>query len=64
VIVPTAGCRPDVTMLREYLAARGVAVFKVPEQVDIWDGLPKNDAGKVLKHQIKAMLKKADDTCR
>ncbi|HVQ99282.1 MAG TPA: AMP-binding protein [Mycobacterium sp.] len=64
VIVPTAGCRPDVTMLREYLAARGVAVFKVPEQVDIWDTLPKNDAGKVLKHQIKAMLKKADDTCR
>jgi acyl-coenzyme A synthetase/AMP-(fatty) acid ligase len=24
--------------------------------VVIWDALPKNDAGKVLKHQIRAVL--------
>jgi cyclohexanecarboxylate-CoA ligase len=63
-IVPTASRRPDVAALREHLEARGVAAFKVPEQVVIWDALPKNDAGKVLKHQIKAMLEKADDSCR
>ena len=34
----------------------GVAKFKVPEQVVIWDALPKNDAGKILKHQIRATL--------
>ena len=28
----------------------------MPEQVAIWDALPKNDAGKVLKHQIRATL--------
>jgi non-ribosomal peptide synthetase component E (peptide arylation enzyme) len=39
---------------------RGVAKFKVPEQVEIWDALPKNDAGKVLKHQIRATLTKVD----
>jgi acyl-coenzyme A synthetase/AMP-(fatty) acid ligase len=32
----------------------------VPEQVVIWEMLPKNDAGKVLKHQIRAALTKAD----
>jgi cyclohexanecarboxylate-CoA ligase len=32
----------------------------VPEQVVIWDALPKNDAGKVLKHQIRAKLTKVD----
>jgi cyclohexanecarboxylate-CoA ligase len=63
-IVPTASRRPDVAALREHLEARGVATFKVPEQVVIWDELPKNDAGKVLKHQIKAMLDKADESCR
>jgi cyclohexanecarboxylate-CoA ligase len=63
-IVPTASCRPDVAVLRQYLDARGVARFKVPEQVVICDALPKNDAGKVLKHQIKATLDKADETCR
>jgi non-ribosomal peptide synthetase component E (peptide arylation enzyme) len=46
--------------LRAFLEDSGVARFKVPEQVVIWDVLPKNDAGKILKHQIKAALMKAD----
>jgi acyl-coenzyme A synthetase/AMP-(fatty) acid ligase len=28
--------------------------------VVIWDALPKNDAGKILKHQIQAVLTKVD----
>jgi cyclohexanecarboxylate-CoA ligase len=47
---------PDVADLREFLEGHGVARFKVPERVAIWDALPKNDAGKVLKHQIRAAL--------
>jgi acyl-CoA synthetase (AMP-forming)/AMP-acid ligase II len=47
---------PDVTELREFLADRGVAKFKAPEHVVLYDALPKNDAGKVLKHKIKATL--------
>ena len=35
---------------------RGVATFKSPEQVVVWDTLPKNDAGKILKHRIRARL--------
>lgn len=50
---------PDVASLRAFLEAAGVARFKVPEQVVIWDVLPKNDAGKILKHQIKAALMNA-----
>jgi len=38
----------------------GVAKFKIPERVEIWGALPKNDAGKVLKHQIRAALTKVD----
>ena len=34
--------------------AHGVAKFKVPEQVEIWDALPKNDAGKVLSIRSRA----------
>jgi acyl-CoA synthetase (AMP-forming)/AMP-acid ligase II len=56
VIVPGAGAAPDVAELRGILTGHGVAMFKVPEQVEIWDSLPKNDAGKVLKHQIRAAL--------
>jgi acyl-CoA synthetase (AMP-forming)/AMP-acid ligase II len=56
VIVPTSDPAPDVAALREFLEEHGVAKFKVPERVAIWDALPKNDAGKVLKHQIRATL--------
>jgi cyclohexanecarboxylate-CoA ligase len=59
VIVPTDRPGPDIASLRSFLQARGVATFKVPEQVVIWEELPRNDAGKVLKHQIQAALTKA-----
>ena len=61
VVVPAANPGPDLASLRSFLEASGVARFKVPEQVVIWDALPKNDAGKILKHQIKATLMKAGE---
>jgi acyl-CoA synthetase (AMP-forming)/AMP-acid ligase II len=60
VIVPTDQPRPDVASLRGFLQAHGVATFKTPEQVVIWEELPRNDAGKVLKHQIRAVLTETD----
>ena len=60
VIVAAGEDAPDVESLRDFLLGRGVAKFKVPEQVAIWDALPKNDAGKVLKHRIRAALDAAE----
>ena len=60
VIVPAGTARPDVASLLALLQSKGVAKFKAPEQVVIWDALPKNDAGKILKHQIRAALTKVD----
>ncbi|OBA84024.1 cyclohexanecarboxylate-CoA ligase [Mycobacterium sp. 1164966.3] len=60
VIVPAGASRPDVASLHMLLQSKGVAKFKTPEQVVIWDALPKNDAGKILKHQIQAALTKIE----
>jgi acyl-CoA synthetase (AMP-forming)/AMP-acid ligase II len=60
VVVPNDESRPDVDSLRAFLQSRGVAIFKAPEQVVIWEALPRNDAGKVLKHQIQAALTTTD----
>lgn len=60
VIVPSGGARPDVASLLALLVSKGVAKFKAPEQVVVWDALPKNDAGKVLKHRIRASLTRAE----
>jgi len=50
---------PDLAELRAFLTKLGVASFKIPEQVVIVNALPKNDAGKVLKHAIRAELLRA-----
>ena len=63
VIVPSAEPgepKPGVADLLALLQSKGVAKFKAPEQVVIWDALPKNDAGKILKHQIRAVLTQAE----
>jgi acyl-CoA synthetase (AMP-forming)/AMP-acid ligase II len=68
VVVLAAGTQrsPTVTDLGEFLAEQGVARFKVPEQVVVWDALPRNDAGKVLKHRMRdALVGSGGDTaCR
>lgn len=56
VIVPKGSSHPDVPALRDFLVAKGIAKFKIPEQVAIRDSLLKNDAGKVLKHKLRAEL--------
>lgn len=58
VIVASGPDVPHVGDLRNLLKTHGLATFKAPEQVAVWDSLPKNDAGKVLKHQIRATLTK------
>lgn len=60
VIVPRAGATPDVATLAAFLAGHGVAKFKYPEAVMLCEKLPKNDAGKVLKQALRAMLLAAD----
>lgn len=56
VVVPKTPPGPTVASLSQFLDRLRVARFKFPEQVVIWGALPKNDAGKVLKHQIRATL--------
>jgi acyl-CoA synthetase (AMP-forming)/AMP-acid ligase II len=60
VIVASGQPTPELADLSETLIRVGMAKFKIPEQLVIWDALPKNDAGKVLKHQIRAALTKGN----
>ncbi|OAR21093.1 hypothetical protein [Mycobacterium leprae] len=57
VMVPIITLGSAVDSLRRYTKIRrGMAQFKVPEQIGIWDVLPTNDAGKAAKHQIRTTL--------
>lgn len=56
VIVPEGGAQPDVAALAAHLSRFGVAKFKYPESVELRTSLPRNEAGKVLKHVLRAEL--------
>jgi acyl-CoA synthetase (AMP-forming)/AMP-acid ligase II len=40
--------------LFEFLKGAGLMVQKIPEQIEIVDVLPRNPAGKILKHELRA----------
>ncbi len=56
VIVPSGPENPDPAALAAFLGERGVAKFKWPEQVELRGELPRNAAGKVLKHVLQKEL--------
>ncbi|MCB2048199.1 MAG: AMP-binding protein [Novosphingobium sp.] len=56
VIVPSGDSAPDRQALGSFLGERGVAKFKWPEQVELRKELPRNAAGKVLKHVLQKEL--------
>lgn len=55
-IVPHGTARPDVAALSAFLDERRVARFKFPEQVAIRASLPRNAAGKIMKHKVRAAI--------
>lgn len=56
VVVPRPGAAPTLEQLVAFLDGQGLARFKLPEGLHLTDTLPRNDAGKVLKAQLRADL--------
>jgi acyl-CoA synthetase (AMP-forming)/AMP-acid ligase II len=57
-VIVRAGGAADITLsdLKEFLDARRVARFKIPEQILLRPTLPRNAAGKVMKHLLRAQI--------
>ena len=58
VIVPAGEDAPQLSDLVAFLSGFGVAKFKYPERIDVRTALPRNDAGKILKHVLRDELMK------
>jgi acyl-CoA synthetase (AMP-forming)/AMP-acid ligase II len=57
VIAIRPGAQPlDLAGLREFLTGKGLRVQAVPEQLEIVDAVPRNPAGKILKHKLREQL--------
>jgi non-ribosomal peptide synthetase component E (peptide arylation enzyme) len=44
---------PTLDDIGDFLKGEGLMVQKIPEQLEILDVLPRNPAGKVLKHELR-----------
>lgn len=60
VVVPAPGHEPTLAALCEFLGARGISRFKLPEHLVLSSGLPRTPSGKIQKVLLKQQL--ADTT--
>ena len=56
VVQPRAGHAIDADALVAFVKAR-LGSVKTPKQIEIWDDLPRSKVGKVLKSEIRAILR-------
>jgi len=47
---------PALTDICDYLLDRGIAKFKLPERLQVFDALPRNPMGKVIRTELQAAL--------
>ncbi len=60
VLVTKDGAALALSEVADFLLAKGVARFKLPERVEIWDALPMNPSGKIQKFKIRQLLAEQD----
>jgi len=53
VVAVAEGQTFDFSTMGEYLRGRGLRVNAVPEQLELVDTVPRNPAGKILKHTLR-----------
>ena len=53
VVAVAEGQSFDFATMGEYLRGRGLRVNAIPEQLELVDAVPRNPAGKILKHNLR-----------
>ncbi|MGC9959326.1 AMP-binding protein [Roseiarcus sp.] len=61
VVVVRAGKTVTLPEITDFLLAKGVARFKLPERLEVWPQLPLNPSGKVQKFLIRKALGESAD---
>ena len=61
VVVPAAGVEPDPALAESLLAhcQEHLARFKCPREVTFWGDLPRSEAGKIVKRDLRRALEEA-----
>lgn len=55
-VMARPGCTLGFSELQEFLLARGIARFKLPERLEVVGAFPLSPAGKVLRRELRAVI--------
>ena len=58
VVAPDHQSPPQLAQLVEYLSSQDVAKYKLPERLELFDALPRNAMGKVLRFKLQDEVNK------
>lgn len=56
IVVLDGSEAPSLEILREYLREKGLARFKLPERLEIFEALPRNPLGKVVRPDLRKLV--------
>jgi acyl-CoA synthetase (AMP-forming)/AMP-acid ligase II len=62
VMALAEGASLDLTSMAEFLRDQGLRVQAIPEQLEVVDAVPRNPAGKILKHDLRERFAAATPT--
>lgn len=57
-VVPRTEEKPTVENIRSFMKDKGIAVYKIPERVEIIAAIPRNPVGKILKSVLREDIRK------
>lgn len=57
-VVPREGQSVSLQDVGTFMKESGIAVYKIPERIEIINAIPRNPVGKVLKNVLREDLKK------
>lgn len=52
-IVPSGQEKPDLEDIKAFMKEQGIAMYKIPERIEIIDAIPRNPVGKTLKSVLR-----------
>jgi cyclohexanecarboxylate-CoA ligase len=56
VVVPAEGTVIELAELTEWLKQQGLAIFKIPERLEVIDALPRNAMNKVSRRELREQM--------
>jgi len=57
-IVPKGEEKPTLEEIKAFMKDKGVAIYKVPERIELISAIPRNPVGKILKTVLREDIRK------